>query len=217
LHDHPTIRTWRCSYLPQASAKLFRFQFLLINPALPYQQAQNSTTCSIPHKHTHTHTHIHYSVQHECILQTKLLEAHFAAKPKWKILIIITPTTTATTSLLVDVKKSHVNSSPSLRHQMQQHRDTDTQRMMISAMNAHHHWRGKKKEKKNHLMRLASTIFDEQKQNPNCDGSKICREKDFAKSGSSAWDCLLWSHYILATTQQQVGPTCRHPRYLVPW
>jgi hypothetical protein len=27
----------------------------------------------------------------------------------------------------------------------------------------------------------------------------------FAKSGSSAWDCLLWSHYILTTTQQLVS------------
>jgi hypothetical protein len=33
------------------------------------------------------------------------------------------------------------------------------------------------------------------------------QREGFAKSGSSAWDCLLWSHYILATTQQQVGPT----------
>jgi hypothetical protein len=120
-----------------------------VNPALPYQQAQNSTTCSIPlthEHHTHTHTHtlslslIHYSVHHERILQAKLLEGTLCSETKVKILIIITSTTTATTtSLLVDVKKSHVNSSPSLRHQMQQHRDTETERMMISAMNARHH------------------------------------------------------------------------------
>jgi len=66
---------------------------------------------------------------------------------------------------------------------------------------------GKKKKKKNHLMRLASKIFREQKQNPNCDGTKFADRRILRRAKAARGDRLLWSHYILATTQQQVGPT----------
>jgi hypothetical protein len=122
-----------------------------------------------------------------------------------EILIIITPTTTAKTSLLVDVKKSHVNSSPSLSHQMQQHRDTEDDDLRNECSPP---LKGKRKEKKTPPYALGIKNLPRTKAESKLRRKQNSQREGFAKSGSSAWDCLLWSHNILATTQQQVGPTC---------
>jgi hypothetical protein len=96
----------------------------------------------------------------------------------------------------VDVKKSHVNSSPSLRHQMQQHRDTECSPPL----------KGKKREKKPPYA-LGINNLPRTKAESKLRRKKICREKDLRRAKAARGDCLLWSHYILATTQQQVGPT----------
>jgi hypothetical protein len=65
---------------------------------------------------------------------------------------------------------------------------------------------GKKKKKKTTLCAWHQQASANKSRIQIATEANLQRE-GFAKSGSSAWDCLLGSHYILATTQQQVGPT----------
>jgi hypothetical protein len=111
----------------------------------------------------------------------------------------------------VDVKKSHVNSSPSLRHQMQQHRDTERDTEdddLRDECSPPLKGKKKKKEKKTTLCAWHQQSSTNKSRIQIATEAKFAERRILRRAEAARGTAFFWSHYILATTQQQVGPTC---------